>query len=215
MSIHRTCVAPNGAQLVWHRVERVEFIADSAQAIASVKSWASEEAMLSKEPPAWLWTLGVQAAMLAVPDLIGSTERALVAAAGSPVIGGTVVEATLGELDIFKIRRWAEIKSTREAVIAGGLDFGGMRFDSGDDARVNIMGAAVDALAALQLGQPFSRVYTLADNSRVSLTDIPTMLSIGRALANHVEQQHAHAAELRAQINAATTPEQVAEVKWS
>lgn len=110
----------------------------------------------------------------------------------------------------FKAAKWAEIKKAREAAEFGGFTWDGSTFDSDAMSQSRIMGAV--QLANLDPG--FTIAWTLADNSVRSLS-ASDMFAVGVALGQHVAAQHEKARTLRAQIEAATTTEQVAAVAWS
>jgi len=74
-----------------------------------------------------------------------------------------------------------------------------------------ITGAVVTAMCATQAGQPFSVVWTLADNTHVTL-DAPGMIGMGMAVSRYVAQCHYHKVQLKAAIDAGDAPE--LEVGW-
>ena len=116
-------------------------------------------------------------------------------------------------LQDFKDAKWAEIKQHREAAENGGFTWGGSPFDSDPLSRSRIQGAAQLATLAKINNQPFSIDWTLADNS-VRTLNAQEMIEVGMALGAHINEQHVRARQLREQIEAATTPEQVQAVRW-
>lgn len=114
---------------------------------------------------------------------------------------------TLADL---KAERWAAIKVARDAAEFGGFTWDGSAFDSDLTSQSRIQGAV--QLSNLD-PTGFSLVWTLADNSTRTLNAVQ-MQQVGVALAQHVDTQHTKARTLRAQIEAATTAEQVAAVEW-
>jgi hypothetical protein len=109
--------------------------------------------------------------------------------------------------------RWQDIKAQREAREFGGFTWGGSYFDSDPISQSRIQGATILAMQAMAAAQPFSIDWTLADNTTRTLS-AADMLAVGQALALHVITLHATARALRAAIEAAVSPEQVAAVAW-
>lgn len=105
---------------------------------------------------------------------------------------------------------WAAVKASRDAAINAPLVTPRGTFDSDDRARANIGGSVA---LAQTLGTAFSAVYTLADNSAVTL-DAAAMVSVGIAMGMKVQAAFATGRTLRAQIDAAATPAALALIAW-
>lgn len=116
-------------------------------------------------------------------------------------------------LQDFKDAKWAEIKQHREAAENGGFTWDGSPFDSTPISQSRIQGAAQLATLAKINNQPFSIEWTLMNNGTRSLS-ADDMIAVGMALGAHINEQHVRARQLREQIEAATTPEQVQAVRW-
>lgn len=108
---------------------------------------------------------------------------------------------------------WSRIKSIREAVEFGFFESNGHTFDGDSESRSRIQGAAQLAMLAQSTAQPFSIDWTLADNTQVTLT-AAEMIGVGVSLGQHVNNAHSIARVLRAQIEAATTPEELETIQW-
>lgn len=122
-------------------------------------------------------------------------------------------ESWVCDVEGAKLSRWANIKQQREAAENGGFVWDGSRFDSTPISQSRTQGAVQMAQIAASTGQPFSIDWTLADNTVRTLTG-PQMIAVGLALGAHINEQHVRARQLREQIEAATTPEQVQAVRW-
>lgn len=107
-------------------------------------------------------------------------------------------------LDDARAEAWARIKVARAAAIGGGFACNGKVYDSDDQSRANIAGAAQAAALAKAAGQPFSTTWTLADNTAAAL-DADQMIAVGLACLAHVDAAYARGRELRAAIEAATS----------
>lgn len=113
----------------------------------------------------------------------------------------------------FRQLRWMQIKQDRNAAENGGFVWDGAVFDSDPISQARIQGAVQLAMAAAANGQPFSVDWTLADNTVRTLNE-QEMIAVGAALAAHVRACHELGRELRAQIEAAATPEDAAAITW-
>lgn len=116
-------------------------------------------------------------------------------------------------LEALRRQRWAALRAQRDAVEFGGFGWDGSRFDSDAVAQARIMGAVQMAVLAAADGQPFSIAWTLADN-QVRVLDGGQMIGVGLALGAHVGAAHATGRTLRALLQAAATPAEVAAVTW-
>jgi hypothetical protein len=113
---------------------------------------------------------------------------------------------TLADL---KAAQWNLIKQARSAAEYAGFTWDGSTFDSDTLSQNRITGAVTLA----QLSPGFTINWTLADNSTRTLNQAD-MIATGVALGVHVQTQFAKAQGLRLQIDAASTPGQVAAVVW-
>lgn len=96
------------------------------------------------------------------------------------------------------------VRTQREAHINGGAMTPAGLADSNEVSRSNIAGAALAAVIAKGAGSSFSVTWTMADNSAVIL-NADQMIAMGLAVVQHVDGCHAHARNLKAQIESATT----------
>ena len=113
---------------------------------------------------------------------------------------------TLSDLQVAK---WEQIKRARANAEFGGFTWDGSPFDSDAISQSRIQGAV--QLAAMAPG--FTIDWTLANNSVRNLS-AADLAAVGVALGLHVGTQHAKARVLRAQIEAATTADEVDAVVW-
>jgi hypothetical protein len=113
---------------------------------------------------------------------------------------------TLADL---KAAQWELIKQARSNAEYAGFTWDGSVFDSDAISQNRSTGAGTLA----QLSPGFTIDWTLADNSVRTLNQAD-MIAVGVALGVHVQTQFARAQGLRLQIEAASTPGQVAAVVW-
>lgn len=112
-------------------------------------------------------------------------------------------------LSDFKAVQWAKIKKARSAAEYAGFTWGGSTFDSDATSQNRITGAVTLAM----LSPAFEIDWVLADNT-TRLLDQSGMAQVGGALGVHVATQFSKGVMLRAQIEAATTREEVEAVVW-
>jgi hypothetical protein len=112
--------------------------------------------------------------------------------------------------DALKADKWAEIKAARDAAEHGGFTWDGSVFDSDPESQTKIVGAT--QLANMNPAS-FLMDWTLKDNTVRTLTGAQ-MISVGQALAVHVNAQHVLGRTLRQQIEAATTAAEVNAIHW-
>lgn len=115
---------------------------------------------------------------------------------------------TVAEL---KAQKRAEINARRDAKEAEGFYYNGVLFDSDQRSANRISFAALAAQAALAAGQEFNVDWTAADNSVVPL-DAAGVIGLAVALAQYGAINFYTAKALKAQVEAAATPEEVATV---
>jgi hypothetical protein len=108
-----------------------------------------------------------------------------------------------------KTAKWIELKQARSQAEYAGFYWKGFLFDSDAISQQRITGAVT--LAQMDAG--FSIGWTLADNT-VRQLDATQMKDVSAALGLHVATQFARAQDLRTQLDAAQTTEQVAAVNW-
>ena len=102
-------------------------------------------------------------------------------------------------LDEIKAQKWTEIKSQRNQLEFGGFAFEGNVYDSDQGSQGRIMGAAAASM---------DQVWTLADNSTVSLT-ASQLQQLYATLQAHIASVHERGRIARQLIFDAETKEQV------
>lgn len=113
------------------------------------------------------------------------------------------------DISLHKQHKWNEIKAARDRCVYGGFYWNGLKFDSDQTSQSRILvamqSAAVDDSVFVE--------WTLADNTSVAMT-AADILSVGRALFDHVNTCHSVATALRAEIDAATSREVLDAIVW-
>lgn len=116
-------------------------------------------------------------------------------------------------LDELKTAKWAEIKAKRDTLEQAGVPYLGKVIDS-DTVSVQRIAIAVQAAqAAISAGVEFALDWTCADNTVLTMT-AAEVVGMSVALAQHADSLHQTARGLRERIEAATTTEELAAIKW-
>jgi|GEM_PF-6251990 len=118
--------------------------------------------------------------------------------------------STLEELKELKRQQINDIRNAEEQSV---FLFAGNPYDADKDSVQRISIAAQNAVVTKMAGVPFKETWTLADNTTVIL-DADGMLGVSQALAVHSATVHAIARQLKEQIDAATTPEELEAITW-
>lgn len=146
-----------------------------------------------------------------IPEISGGAVEAwLIADPSSPFQGGQITADQSDTLDAAKERAWVAMKAARAAAEAGTFSYDGALYDI-DQA--HITGSVVLAGVANSAGAPYSEQWTLADNTVRDL-DADQVIALGVALGQQVSSIYKTARTLRAQIDAATSSDDLSQIHW-
>lgn len=109
--------------------------------------------------------------------------------------------------------KWEDIKKFRDAAEFGPFQYNGMEFDGDVDAQRRLSGYISISKGAIAAEQPFSAVFTLANNTEVLLT-AQDFVGIEIAKVSSVAAAFSKAADLRKQIEAAGTLAELNAINW-
>lgn len=113
------------------------------------------------------------------------------------------------DLEEMRATKVAEINAARDAAIAGGFEFNGVRYDSDAKSVQRISGAVTLGM----LNPAFETDWITFDNSVVRL-NAAQLAGLGAAAGQHEATQIFRARQLKDQALAATTREQLAAISW-
>lgn len=116
-------------------------------------------------------------------------------------------------LDHRKAQKWEEIKLARATAIYKPLVTPFGTYDADEAGQDNITKSVLLAQTLTSIGQPVAIVFTLANNSVVTL-DLTAMVTVGLMLGNQVQTARGIATFLRTQIEAVTTASQLDAITW-
>lgn len=127
--------------------------------------------------------------------------------------GGVVLFQKPPDLHTEKLIAKERITNARNWAERSGFVAYGKLFDSDDKAIQRLLGASQAAAIAKQLGQPLSIEWTCADNTTL-IMDADMLIEIPVILAQTADALHQKARTLKAQIDAATTLNEIAAIVW-
>lgn len=113
------------------------------------------------------------------------------------------------DIEAMRAAKVREIDAARDAAIAGGFEFNGVRYDSDAKSVQRISGAVTLSL----LNPAFETDWITFDNSIVRL-NAAQLAGLGAAAGQHEAAQIFKARQLKDQALAATTREQLAAIAW-
>lgn len=116
-------------------------------------------------------------------------------------------------LDDHKSAKWKEIKRQRDVAEFTTFTYNNMEFDGDLDAQRRLAAYISVSKSSIAAGQPFEAEFTLANNTNVTLT-AQDFVGIELAKVQAVAATFNHASALRAQIDAATTVQEVEDITW-
>lgn len=125
-----------------------------------------------------------------------------------------IVEFPKPSLDELKLIKRVEINQERDAAEQGGFFYMGKTFDSDIVSCIRIQGAAQSMQAAAMAENVPTITWTCKDNTTVELT-AQELMGLSVALAEWSNTCHQKATELKAQIETATSEEELENIKWN
>ncbi|QDP58956.1 MAG: hypothetical protein Unbinned2819contig1003_42 [Prokaryotic dsDNA virus sp.] len=112
-------------------------------------------------------------------------------------------------LDEAKAQAWDNLKLDRDAQEFGAFSYNAWMFDADADSQARINSAAQAAM----IDDTFDAIWTLADNTTQALT-ATQLKELCKALSNHIKAAHDRGRIVRAQVEAATTIQELEAISW-
>jgi hypothetical protein len=116
-------------------------------------------------------------------------------------------------LDEIKTLKKSELKVERDREDFGGFEWNGHRFDSNQISQQRIGLAIQEAMFCMSTGLPFSKDWTLENNTVITLT-ANDMIAVGLAMGQNIRAAHEKYRLLKQQLAAANTIEEIELVNW-
>lgn len=116
-------------------------------------------------------------------------------------------------LEELKTEKRAEINAARDQAEQGGFEYMGKIFDSDPISCIRIQGAAMSMQAVAMSEQTQTITWTCKDNTTIDLT-AQELMELSVSLAQWSNTCHQKATELKKQIEACQTKEELEQIKW-
>jgi hypothetical protein len=205
MPIIKNINTPNGAAVAFHCLRDASFAFGATHVTVRVASWANENDYLDGKGLIWMWDTTVSAGDMTQLETALITDGFLA--------GGTVVSDAATTVEGARVRRWAQMKIARQAVIDAPLVTPYGTFDSDQRGRDSIKEAVLFVNNKTAMGDTSPIRYTLADDTRPEFT-AEQIIQVGMLLAAKVQAAYDTGDSIRQAIDAAATVEEVQGVNW-
>jgi hypothetical protein len=113
------------------------------------------------------------------------------------------------DIALARSKKWVAVKAARQAQERGSFDWNAHSFQCNEISQMRIQAAVQAAI----IDDAISMVWTLSDNTTQTF-NATELRQIGKALSDHVKECHDRGRMLRAQIDAATTQEELEAIVW-
>lgn len=211
MPIIKAVKTDSGIPVAYHKAAKLTVDLTSQTATASVQSYA-DEAAAGGLAATWNWTLPVDIkTVLGATDVLAGVETALTGT-GAMFEGGQVVTDTSDSLDALKARKRAEITQDRINADADHFTYQGKSIRTADKDMMDLLVA--DARWNKGLPSNWPGGWKAVDDTYVAIGTKDDWDAFFIAMYDAGISNFDHSQKLKAQLDAATTPEDVAAVKW-
>jgi hypothetical protein len=224
MPISKEMIADNGITVSYHKATNLSVDLVNNVATVTVNSYANEQAAINNLPTAWQWRVNVPVDSLAgdSPTLLGEVEQALVAdgaafEGGIPSIDGTV------SLEIVKARKNSEITAARLKADADHFIYSYTDSD-GNAISKDIRTGNKDMIDLLttnsyitlfgDFDEDWPGGWKAIDNTYVQIATLDQWKDFFKCMYKTGIANFKKSQLLKAQIEAATTVEEVAAINW-
>lgn len=213
MPIIKPVSAANGVTLSYHRVARLESDLGTDQLSVSVNSYFNEDAAVSNLPVAWQWRVILpSASVLNADSLLHGVEHSLTVYADSPFIAGYVVNDGTQTLDAMKARKRAEITQARLTADSDYFVYNGKAIRTADKDMFDLLIA--DSRMSKGLPANWPGGWKAVDDTYVPITSIAEWDAFFVAMYDTGVANFRRSQQLKTMLAEATTPEEVAAIKW-
>lgn len=206
----------NGAEYGVHHVGIFNIDFASKTVLIPVDSWKAEQLVEVSQPVSRVLSVHFDVwDETTIAQVEQGLENSELLSVTTPVlIGDWSPFFPIESFDKARSAAWARIKLARDMAEFGTFTYNGMVFDGDVNAQRRLAGYISVAKTKLGAGEPYERMFKLANNSLVTLT-AQDFVNIETAKVDQIAGAFAHAEVLRAQINSATTQEQLEAIQWT
>lgn len=215
MPITHNARAPNGITVAYHKAVKLEVDLVNNVATVAVQSYTNEEAYLDKLSIAWMWTINVPTEYLAGNGtVLEDVENALVTIESSPFLDGSVQADATISLEALKLKKNAEINRARLQANQSHFMFSGKEIAFDQLSFIDIISANGEIALTGQLPAGWLGGWKAKDNSIVAIPNVATWTTFYKAMVQQGQENFLRAQTLKAQLNAATSAEEIATIQW-
>jgi hypothetical protein len=180
-------------------------------ALLGVVSFVTEADYLAGKQQACSWQHSVHLnEFVGLDSISDNLEHVLTQRPDLPFYGGQLVVDNGDTVQAARERAWVAVKAARTQALAGSFTFEGGVYQINKE---DMTGAAVAAYLTKASGQPYSKDWTLTDNT-VRALSADQVVAMGLVLDAHIDAIYAKARHLRALIESAATSEEASAVTW-
>lgn len=226
MSFLKSLVFPNGMELSYHKIMKIDGAGDLSSLTLTISSWKNEEQYLTSVNPLY----NSYEIVPLTPEILSGVTSVL-------YLNGTFKDAviTTDQMDSIETTRkrgWIRIKSERDKREYSPIAFAATTFDTDPESVRRIIGANV-LMVQRQLAWVSQSLTALATAAGVTLPPLPVegmqwtdatntavdltlsqVQALGVAVATKIGVTHHIARGLRSSIESAPTSQAVALVQW-
>ena len=230
MPIKHITKADNGTTIGYHVATRLQVDLIMNVARVTVASYADEQSALAGLPMAWQFGDGhgieVPVDLLAgdQPTFLAEVENALVSVKSSPFYGGDVVISATESLADIKVRKTQEITAARLKADAGHFTYS-YTDSNGDVVEKDIRTGDKDMVDLLttnsyitlfgDFDEDWPGGWKAIDNTYVVISTVDQWKDFFKCMYKTGITNFKKSQQLKAQIEAATTAEEVASINWN
>jgi len=224
MPITKEMIADNGITVSYHKATSLSVDLLNNVATVTVNSYANEQAAINNLPMAWQWRVNVPVDSLAGDSatLLGEVERALTAD-GAAFEGGILsIDSTIS-LELMKVRKIAEITAARLRADADHFIYS-YTDSNGDTVSKDIRTGNKDMIDLLttnsyitlfgDFDEDWPGGWKAIDNTYVQITTVEQWKDFFKRMYKTGIANFKKSQLLKAQIEAATTLEEVQAINW-
>jgi hypothetical protein len=224
MPISKEMIADNGITVSYHKATNLSVDLINNVATVTVNSYANEQAAINNLPMAWQWRVHVPVDSLAgdSPTLLGEVELALTASDAAFEGGILAVDSTVS-LDLMKVRKTAEITAARLKADADHFTYsyadtnGGAaskEIRTGNKDMIDLLTTNSYITLMGDFDEDWPGGWKAIDNTYVQITTIEQWKDFFKCMYKTGIANFKKSQLLKAQIEAATTLEEVASINW-
>ena len=223
MNILKTMNTPNGMSAALHVPVRAEISLATGALCVSVNSYTAADVQPEISPIIWQWRVELKTSDLVQEDIIKAVGHALIAAAESPFVGGTITDESSDTLAVAKAARIEHLNAKCQAQIYSGFDSAALgaahHYPASDKDQTNLIASVLESTLPntptdwttsfwCATGAEPDMVWAFEQHTAAQIQEVGTTgkTAVLLALTNNEQK--------RVAVEAATTVEEVNAIVW-